>query len=867
ATNYTLPDNFWCSVHGFDLDGNILVVSGAPNTGIDGYRRISRESLAVTSGAQRRLTELSYNGDGRWYAGMTTLPSGYVAIWGGTLWTTDDQRTLFYYPMTFITPLDGRVLMWANNVGSILIPDGPNAGAVLAMLPPLPDPLLRTEFPYTASVQMLPIGPEDGYASMTFLIAGGTTYDAGRDTPAHPNVYSLTVTRDHATRAYRFSEWTVEPIAASLRAAPLSKVMGYITPLPNGKLIFSGGGQSGTAGDGRGRRPIFDAYLYTPWAPVGARFSLLGNSSIARMYHSVVGLGASGRLLVTGTTDSRWLKGGMRVEFMTPPDLMQELRVEVAFPAEARHGALVLINYSCPNATACASAPAITGAMLMAPASATHDMHAVQRSVRLPLVWARRDQRAVAVRLPPNSFVAVAGYYKLFLLAGERYTNAAWVRILPPAGFSPPTAAAPPPRLGVTGAAGLPRGPVLLQNGKSTTAALAAGGACGGSRLNAQVVLEPTNRTEARQYWTYDATTQLLRSEYCGLCVATALPARAKSQLELWRAFALSLAPCDAAAALQRWVWREEWVHWPAPEPGASGGAAARRVLLRSPVSRVTSPPMCLGQAPGGDSQLGLVNCSPGDATQAFQFDQARGTLVSAASGLALAAASADDGAPLGLATPDGSNLQRWEADASPLMALRSVARPDGCVEVRGGADAVGTPVGLRRCRPPEDVNRLQQVWQPVPIPEPPSTDPVALQLVQGAQASPLCATVPAGSTDVVLWSCAPGARNQTFSLNRQLGLIAPLVPRRALDLKPGRDGGAPRVAVRPAGSTPGVTVFWLFDPLGPTIRPKTSPGQCWRAAGAAFGASIDIADCGPMSSPDGRRGQLWRTVANPLAS
>jgi hypothetical protein len=45
VTPYTLPDNFWCSVHGFDLDGNILVVSGAPGAGVDGYRRFDRESL------------------------------------------------------------------------------------------------------------------------------------------------------------------------------------------------------------------------------------------------------------------------------------------------------------------------------------------------------------------------------------------------------------------------------------------------------------------------------------------------------------------------------------------------------------------------------------------------------------------------------------------------------------------------------------------------------------------------------------------------------------------------------------------------------------------------------------------------------
>jgi hypothetical protein len=483
--------------------------------------------------------------------------------------------------------------------------------------------------------------------------------------------------------------------------------------------------------------------------------------------------------------------------------------------------------------------------MLMAPASATHDMHAVQRAVRLSLVWARRGLGAVAVRLPPNSFVAVPGYYKVFLLAGERYTNAAWVRILPPAGFSPPADPAPPPLLAVTGAARLRLGPVLLQSGKSTTAALAAGGACARSGLNAHVVLEPANRTEPRHYWTYDAATQLLRSEYCGLCVLPA-PGAGVGQLQLVRAFALALAACDAAAAMQRWVWREEvqsfvsaamparclgvpytpgppkttgpvsaircaavadtqWVQWPAP--GADGGAATPRVLLRSPVSRVTSPPMCLGQLPGSESQLGLADCAPGDATQAFLFDKANGTLVSAASGLALAAASVEDGGLLGLAPPDGSELQRWEADASPLMALRPVARPDGCVEVRGGANSVGTPAELRPCRSGDDSDRLQQVrrgqncWQAAFFADLPVLRRKARWAV-GAASTPTLSSPICGQN---LQNCHLFLVNNPRFPNHPSGVAARPPSQPAVD-RPGRaavgaaGGGAAPVRDRPRG-------------------------------------------------------------------
>lgn len=72
----------------------------------------------------------------------------------------------------------------------------------------------------------------------------------------------------------------MEPIAAALRPAPLRKVLGYVTPLPNGKLVFSGGGQVGGP-------------AWVLWGAVDPN-ALLGGDGAARLWR-LGGFAAFGR--------------------------------------------------------------------------------------------------------------------------------------------------------------------------------------------------------------------------------------------------------------------------------------------------------------------------------------------------------------------------------------------------------------------------------------------------------------------------------------------------------------------------------------------------------------------------------------------
>lgn len=62
--------------------------------------------------------------------------------------------------------------------------------------------------------------------------------------------------------------------------------MPCIAGLPDGTFLVLNGAQAGVAGFGLGSDPNLNALLYDPTQPVGQRFSILGNTIVARMYHS-----------------------------------------------------------------------------------------------------------------------------------------------------------------------------------------------------------------------------------------------------------------------------------------------------------------------------------------------------------------------------------------------------------------------------------------------------------------------------------------------------------------------------------------------------------------------------------------------------
>jgi hypothetical protein len=103
--------------------------------------------------------------------------------------------------------------------------------------------------------------------------------------------------------------------------------MPCMVALPDGTYMIVNGAHQGVAGFGLASDPNLSALLYDPSQPVGSRFSILGNTTIARMYHSEATLLPDGRVLISGSDPQT-------------PGLPEELRIEVYIPPYLTQGLL-----------------------------------------------------------------------------------------------------------------------------------------------------------------------------------------------------------------------------------------------------------------------------------------------------------------------------------------------------------------------------------------------------------------------------------------------------------------------------------------------------------------------------------------------
>ena len=77
--------------------------------------------------------------------------------------------------------------------------------------------------------------------------------------------------------------------------------MPNLVSLADGSVLILNGATQGVAGFGLAEGPNFGAVLYDPTQPIGSRFSILGDTIVARMYHSEAVLLPDGRVLVSGS--------------------------------------------------------------------------------------------------------------------------------------------------------------------------------------------------------------------------------------------------------------------------------------------------------------------------------------------------------------------------------------------------------------------------------------------------------------------------------------------------------------------------------------------------------------------------------------
>lgn len=196
-----------------------------------------------------------------------------------------------------------------------------------------------------------------------------------------------------------------------------------MTALPDGTYLILNGGEKGEAGFGLASTPNLNAVLYDPSAPLHHRFSIMANTTVARMYHSEATLMDDGRVAVSGSDpqDARF---------------PQEYRVEVFSPPYALSGAarpafsLSADDWAYGDAVTVTLEGAVTGSdirvSLLGSVISTHGNSMGQRTI-FPAVSCAGA--TCTVTAPPSRYVCPPGWFQMFVLDGPTPSHAKWVRI------------------------------------------------------------------------------------------------------------------------------------------------------------------------------------------------------------------------------------------------------------------------------------------------------------------------------------------------------------------------------------------------------------------------------------------------------
>ena len=198
--------------------------------------------------------------------------------------------------------------------------------------------------------------------------------------------------------------------------------MPCMVALPDGTYLIVNGAKQGIGGFELASDPNLSALLYDPSQPVGSRFSILGNTTIARMYHSEATLLPDGRVLISGSDPQT-------------PGLPEELRIEVYIPPYLSQG-LTQPVLTVPNTDwAYGGEYQITVKLfqgqtmrvsLVAASSSTHGNVMGGRTI-FPAFSCEGD--VCTVTAPPNADVSPPGWHKLFILDGPTPSHSVFVRI------------------------------------------------------------------------------------------------------------------------------------------------------------------------------------------------------------------------------------------------------------------------------------------------------------------------------------------------------------------------------------------------------------------------------------------------------
>ena len=194
--------------------------------------------------------------------------------------------------------------------------------------------------------------------------------------------------------------------------------------LPDGTFMILNGAQQGVAGFGLATDPNFSALLYDPTQPVGARISILNNSTIARLYHSEATLLPDGRVLISGSDPQT-------------PGFPEELRIEVYIPPYLNQGLTQPVvtvpvtdwAYGSEHEIDVQLFQGATSGMRVSLVAATSSTHGNTMGGRTIFPAFSCSGNTCTVTAPPNANVSPPGWHQLFILDGPTPSHGVFVRI------------------------------------------------------------------------------------------------------------------------------------------------------------------------------------------------------------------------------------------------------------------------------------------------------------------------------------------------------------------------------------------------------------------------------------------------------
>ncbi|CAE6496888.1 unnamed protein product [Rhizoctonia solani] len=388
----------------------------------------------------------------RWYPTLENLEDGSLIIIGGNQWggfvnsAGQNNPTYEFFPsrgdpvglniLTTTLPANLYPLTWLLPSGNLLIQSNwktevfdykANKEYLLDEIPHA----VRT-YPASGGTVMLPLTPKNNFTA-TVMFCGGSDLQ--------PDQWTET----WAIAAYP-ADSTCVKISPDVSAEwenddslPEGRTLGSMILLPTGEIFMVNGANLGVAGYGNvswaigqsyADQPIYKPIIYNPDAPAGSRWSRdgLGDSTVARMYHSGATILPDGSVFVSGSNPNADYNAGKNVKYPT------EYRVERFYPLYySKHrpepvGLLSQLTYggnyfnvslSSEDLGGSASNIAKAKVVIIRPGFSTHALNMGQRYIQLDSSYTGNEDNSGVLhvsQLPPNPAIFPPGPALVFVV-------------------------------------------------------------------------------------------------------------------------------------------------------------------------------------------------------------------------------------------------------------------------------------------------------------------------------------------------------------------------------------------------------------------------------------------------------------------